>query len=142
MGLAKKINIKSDEEFCAKILESDKKIRFVGLINGKSELLASVNRKDVDSLLTPKEIGMSIHYTLERWRKAQNFGFRFGKEKFSLTEYENVTLITIPVGSMLLLISTDSQIKYDKIVDSVTSLALEIRLDNLIAKTQLLEQRV
>ena len=140
MGLAKKINIKSDEEFCAKILESDKKIRFVGLTNGKSELLASVNRKDVDSLLTPKE--MSIHYTLERWRKAQNFGFRFGKEKFSLTEYENVTLITIPVGSMLLLISTDSQIKYDKIVDSVTSLALEIRLDNLIAKTQLLEQRV
>ena len=142
MGLAKKINIKSDEEFCTKILESDKKIRFVGLTNGKSELLASVNRTDVDSLLTPKEIGMSIHYTLERWRKAQNFGFRFVKEKFSLTEYENVTLITIPVGSMLMLISTDSQIKYDKIVDTVTSLALEIRLDNLIAKTQLLEKQV
>ncbi len=142
MGLAKKIIVQSDEEFCSKILDSNKNIRFVGLVGTKSQLLAQVNRKNTDSLLTPKEIGMSIHYTLERWRKSQNFGFRFGKEKFSITSYANVTLITIPIGRMLLLVSTDPETKLDKIIETTTTLALEMKLDNLIAKTKLLEQKL
>ena len=79
-------------------------------------------QKDLDSLLTDNEIGMSIHYTLERWRKAQNFTFRLGKERLTFTEYDNVTLVTIPFKGKLLLVSTEPRIHYDPIIEKVNSI--------------------
>jgi hypothetical protein len=109
------------EQLCSDILNSDKNIRFAGFVNDKSKILHSVERKDLDSLLTENEIGMSIHYTLERWRKAQNFTFRLGKERLTLTEYDNVTLFTIPFKGKLLLVSTEPRIHYDPIIQKVNS---------------------
>jgi hypothetical protein len=109
------------EQLCLDILNSDKNIRFAGFVNDKSKILHSVQRNDLDSLLTENEIGMSIHYTLERWRKAQNFTFRLGKERLTLTEYDNVTLFTIPFKGKLLLVSTEPRIQYDPIIQKVNS---------------------
>ena len=109
------------EQLCSDILNSDKNIRFAGFVNDKSKILHSVERKDLDSLLTENEIGMSIHYTLERWRKAQNFTFRLGKERLTLTEYDHVTLFTIPFKGKLLLVSTEPRIHYDQIIQKVNS---------------------
>jgi len=109
------------EQLCSDILNSDEHIRFTGFVNDKSKMLHSVQRKDLDSLLTENEIGMSIHYTLERWRKAQNFTFRLGKERLTLTEYDNVTLFTIPFKGKLLLVSTEPRIHYDPIIQKVNS---------------------
>jgi hypothetical protein len=89
-------------------------------------MLHSVQRKDLDSLLTENEIGMSIHYTLERWRKAQNFTFRLGKERLTLTEYDNVTLFTIPFKGKLLLVSTEPRIHYDPIIQKVNSVLTDL----------------
>jgi hypothetical protein len=110
------------EQLCLDILNSDKNIRFAGFVNDKSKILHSVQRNDLDSLLTENEIGMSIHYTLERWRKAQNFTFRLGKERLTLTEYDNVTLFTIPFKGKLLLVSTEPRIDYDPIMEKVNSI--------------------
>ena len=109
------------EQLCLDILNSDKNIRFAGFVNDKSKILHSVQRNDLDSLLTENEIGMSIHYTLERWRQAQNFTFRLGKERLTLTEYDNVTLFTIPFKGKLLLVSTEPRIHYDPIIQKVNS---------------------
>ena len=110
------------ERLCSNILNSDKHIRFAGFVNDKSQILHSAQQKDLDSLLTDNEIGMSIHYTLERWRKAQNFTFRLGKERLTFTEYDNVTLITIPFKGKLLLVSTEPRIHYDPIIQKVNSI--------------------
>ena len=110
------------ERLCSNILNSDKHIRFAGFVNDKSQILHSAQQKDLDSLLTDNEIGMSIHYTLERWRKAQNFTFRLGKERLTFTEYDNVTLVTIPFKGKLLLVSTEPRISYDPIIEKVNSI--------------------
>ena len=110
------------ERLCSNILNSDKHIRFAGFVNDKSQILHSAQQKDLDSLLTDNEIGMSIHYTLERWRKAQNFTFRLGKERLTFTEYDNVTLVTIPFKGKLLLVSTEPRIHYDPIIQKVNSI--------------------
>ncbi|MBT4550803.1 MAG: hypothetical protein HOC38_03780 [Nitrosopumilus sp.] len=110
------------EQLCLDMLNSDNNVRFAGFVNDKSKILHSVQRKDLDSLLTENEIGMSIHYTLERWRKAQNFTFRLGKERLTLTEYDNVTLFTIPFKGKLLLVSTEPRIHYDPIIQKVNSI--------------------
>ena len=110
------------QRLCSNILNSDKHIRFAGFVNDKSQILHSAQQKDLDSLLTDNEIGMSIHYTLERWRKAQNFTFRLGKERLTFTEYDNVTLVTIPFKGKLLLVSTEPRIHYDPIIEKVNSI--------------------
>jgi hypothetical protein len=123
MGMAEEIVQEPNyEQLCLDVLNSNNNIRFAGFVNDKSKILHSVQRKDLDSLLTENEIGMSIHYTLERWRKAQNFTFRLGKERLTLTEYDNVTLFTIPFKGKLLLVSTEPRIHYDPIIQKVNSI--------------------
>ena len=79
-------------------------------------IVLSVKEHHVD------EFGMSVHYTLERWRKAQNFTFRLGKERLTFTEYDNVTLVTIPFKGTLLLVSTEPRINYDPIIEKINSI--------------------
>ena len=110
------------ERLCSHILNSDKHIRFAGFVNDKSQILHSAQQKDLDSLLTDNEIGMSIQYTLDRWRKAQNISFRLGKERLTFTEYDDVTLVTIPFKGKLLLVSTEPRIHYDPIIEKINSI--------------------
>jgi len=107
------------EKLCSKILNCNEHIRFAGFVNDKSQILFSAQKDNLDSLLNENEIGMSIQYTLDRWRKAQNFTFRLGKERLTFTEYDNVTLITIPFNGKLLLVSTQPRIHYDPIIEEV-----------------------
>ena len=120
MGLAKEVvTTQTYEKLCSDLLYSHESVRFVGLVNNKSDLLYSIQKKDLDPLLDDDEIRISINYSLERWRKAQNLSFRLGNEKLTLTEYENVTLISIPYNENLLLISTQPTVHYHVVVQSI-----------------------
>ena len=120
MGLAKEVvTTQTYEKLCSDLLYSHESVRFVGLVNNKSDFLYSIQKKDLDPLLDDDEIRISINYSLERWRKAQNLSFRLGNEKLTLTEYENVTLISIPYNQNLLLISTQPTVHYHDVVQSI-----------------------
>ena len=120
MGLAKEVvTTQTYEKLCSDLLYSHESVRFVGLVNNKSDLLYSIQKKDLDPLLDDDEIRISINYSLERWRKAQNLSFRLGNEKLTLTEYENVTLISIPYNENLLLISAQPTVHYHDVVQSI-----------------------
>ena len=122
MGMAEEIvTTQSYEKLCSDVLYSNESVRFVGLVNNKSDLLHSVQKKDLDPLLDDDEIKISINYSLERWRKAQNLSFRLGHEKLTLTEYEQVTLISIPYDGKLLLISTQPTIHYHEMIQAIIS---------------------
>ena len=123
MGMAEEIITEPNyEKLCSNIINSSEHIRFAGFVNDKSKILHSSERDNLDPLLSDHEIGMSIHYTLERWRKAQNFTFRLGKERLTFTEYDQVTLITIPFKGKLLLVSTEPRIHYDPIIEKINSI--------------------
>ena len=122
MGLAKEVvTTQTHEKLCSDVLFSHEFVRFVGLVYNKSDLLYSTQKPDLDPLLDEDEIRISINYSLERWRKAQNLSFRLGNEKLTLTEYENVTLISIPYQENLLLISTQPTVHYHDVVQSIIS---------------------
>ncbi len=122
MGLAKEVvTTQTHEKLCSDVLFSHESVRFVGLVNNKSDLLYSTQKPDLDPLLDEDEIRISINYSLERWRKAQNLSFRLGNEKLTLTEYEHVTLISIPYQENLLLISTQPTVHYHDVVQSIIS---------------------
>ena len=123
MGMAEEIVTEPNyQKLCSSIINSNEHVRFAGFVNDKSKILYSAQKDNLDSLLQDHEIGMSIHYTLERWRKAQNFTFRLGKERLTFTEYDHVTLVTIPFKGKLLLVSTEPRIHYDPIIEKINSI--------------------
>ncbi len=68
---------------------------------------------------------MSIHYALQKRDLYTNLAYKIGNETASITEYEKVTMISVPINSNeLFLISTEPRADYLKIVDFVRS-ALE-----------------
>ena len=122
MGMVEEIvTTQTYEKLCSDVLYSHESVRFVGLVNNKSDLLHSIQKQELDPLLDEDEIKISINYSLERWRKAQNLSFRLGNEKLTLTEYEHVTLISIPYDGKLLLISTQPTIHYHEMIQAIIS---------------------
>ncbi len=65
---------------------------------------------------------MSIHYAIQKREFYTNLVYKIGHETFSITEYEKVTMISIPINSNeLFLVSTEPRADYLKIIDHVRS---------------------
>ena len=98
----------SYDELCKSVLELDPRIRFTGVLNNDGKLLCNRYKETIDKLLNSDEIAMSFHYTLQRQENVSNLAYKIGNEKSSVTEYEKVTLISIPLNEKeLFLVSTE-----------------------------------
>ena len=110
------------EELSKQILNLDSQIRFAGVANIKGELIAGGPKENVDQILEGDQVNMSIHYAFQKRELYTNLAYKIGHEKSSITEYEKVTLISIPINSNeLVLISTEPRADYLKIIDFVHS---------------------
>ncbi|WP_428324474.1 DUF6659 family protein [Nitrosopumilus sp.] len=110
------------DELTKKILALDPQVRFAGVANNKGELVAGGQKDDVEKLLAEDDVKMSIHYALQKRDLYTNLAYRIGNETSSITEYEKVTMITVPISSSeLFLISTEPRADYLKIIDAVRS---------------------
>lgn len=113
---------KNYDELTQKILDLDPQVRFAGVANNKGELVAGGQKDDVEKLLTEDDVKMSIHYALQKRDLYTNLAYRIGNETSSITEYEKVTMITVPISSSeLFLVSTEPRVDYLKIIDAVHS---------------------
>ena len=113
--------IKNDE-LCKQVFDLDPQVRFAGIANSKGVLVAGGQRDNVGSLLTDDDLKMSIHYALQKRDLYTNLVYKLGYERSSITEYDVVTLISIPINSNeLFLISTEPRADYLKIIDYVRS---------------------
>ena len=109
-------------ELTQKILDLDPQVRFAGVANNKGELVAGGQKDDVEKLLAEDDVKMSIHYALQKRDLYTNLAYKIGHETSSITEYEKVTMITVPINSSeLFLISTEPRADYLKIIDAVRS---------------------
>ena len=109
-------------ELSKQVLDLDDKVRFAGVANSKGEMVAGGQKDDVEKLLDGENVKMSIHYALQKRDLYTNLAYKIGAEKSSITEYERVTMISIPINSNeLFLISTEPRADYLKIIDFVHS---------------------
>lgn len=109
------------EKLCNDVIDLDSKIRFTGILNSRGDLEIQKNRND-DALLTGDEVKMSVHYTYKRWTQLQNLEYKLGKEISSITEYENVIMISIVLEKNLFLLSTEPDADYAKITADVKTI--------------------
>ena len=110
------------DELSKQVLDIDPKIRFAGVANSKGEMVAGGQKEDVEKLLDGDNVKMSIHYALQKRDLYTNLAYKIGKEQSSITEYELVTMISIPINSSdLFMVSTEPRADYLKIIDFIHS---------------------
>jgi hypothetical protein len=108
------------DEICNTLLKINNAIRFVGVLGRNGDLVAGGHNTSVEQLLTSDEVKMSLHYAAKRWETRRNMSHRVGNAKYSITEYDKVKQISIPLSDTeLLLISTDTKIDFKEILESV-----------------------
>jgi len=99
------------DKLSKQVLDLDSQVRFAGVANSKGEMIAG-GHKD--------EANMSIHYALQKRDLYTNLAYKIGFEKSSITEYELVTMISIPINSNeIFLISTEPRTDYLKIINFI-----------------------
>ena len=111
------------DELSKQVFDLDPHVRFAGVANSKGELVAGGHRGSIEKLLVDNEMSMSIHYALQKRDLYTNLAYKIGNERSSITEYDKVTLINIPLNSQdLFLISTEPRADYLKIIDYIRSI--------------------
>ena len=117
------------DELSKHVLALDPQVRFAGVANSKGVIVAGGQKENVERLLSDDDVKMSIHYALQKRDLYTNLAYRIGHERSSITEYEKVTMMSIPINSNeLFLISTEPRADYLKIIDYVHS-ALDSQKD-------------
>lgn len=120
--MAKKFQI-DYEMFCKEVMSINYKIRFAALLDKKGKRIAGGYRENISSYLSPHEVNMSLYYAHQRWENRGKLSNRIGDARYSLTEYEKVKQITIPIGKrFLLLISTEINANHLKIMEKISML--------------------
>ena len=110
------------DEISKQILDLDPKVRFAGVANSKGEMIAGGQKENVEKILDGENVKMSIHYALQKRDLYTNLAYKIGSELSSITEYEKVTMISIPINSNdLFMVSTEPRAEYLKIIDFIHS---------------------
>jgi len=110
------------DEISKQILDLDPKVRFAGVANSKGEMIAGGQKENVEKILDGENVKMSIHYALQKRDLYTNLAYKIGSELSSITEYEKVTMISIPINSNdLFMVSTEPRADYLKIIDFIHS---------------------
>ncbi len=107
------------KKLCSDFLNSNKKIRFAGVLNSKGILVAQKSRDDSTSLLSDNELKMLVYYTSDRWNRLQNLQHKLGKVKETITKFENANTIILFLDKNLFLVSTDPNSNNSKITSNL-----------------------
>jgi hypothetical protein len=111
------------EQLCKDILNLDLKVRYAGVCDDTGEVKYGGQREGVKNLLSPEETKRSNVQALARWGLRNALAPKVGKGKYSMTEYEKLKRITVPLQlDHLLLVTTEIDADHSKVIDSVLKL--------------------
>jgi hypothetical protein len=97
------------EDLCERVLTLDHNIRFVGIINNKGEVISGGFQEGVEPLLSGSDEQEMYVQSLSNMVLHQNFSHKLGTVKYSITEHQNIVLMTFPLGDRILCLSTSSE---------------------------------
>jgi hypothetical protein len=104
---------------CDRIIKIDRKIRFVGIVNNKGEVIEGGFQQGIEPLLNETEEQQMYVQSLSNLTTLESYNDRLGKVRYSLTEHEKVTLMTFPLDNGILCLSLTPRANINKIRDKV-----------------------
>ena len=119
-----------NREKCIRILAVSPKIRYAGKMNLFGRTLAGQLRKGVVPLFKPEEARNEnfIEATRNQLRKA--FESSIGTTKFTLTENENVNILTLPNTDSFYYVTLDKDTKPEEIYQIIASIRALVIQEN------------
>jgi len=88
---------------------SNKKVRFSAICNLEGEILFQKRREDIKSLFSLEETKEQLHKTIDSWKARTEVKDKIGKPVYSVTSYEKIKRMTIPIDDDgLLFLSMDN----------------------------------
>jgi hypothetical protein len=101
------------------IIKLDRRIRFVGIVNNRGEVIEGGFKKGVEPLLDGTDEQQMYIHSLSNLTTLEAYGRRLGRVRYSLTEHEKVTLMSFPIGDGILCISATPNADMNKIREKV-----------------------
>ena len=104
-------------KFLDSILKFDKKIRFVAIYNGS---LKAKFRNQIQNQFKEKEIKYSLSGALKLHSFSNNMKFNLKEPKFTMTHYDKINQITIPIDKEgVILLTTEMNVDIHKLVNRI-----------------------
>ncbi len=107
---------------CDRVMKLDRNIRFVGIVSNKGEVVEGGFRQGVQPLLNGSLEQQMYVQSLANVISLREFSDRLGTFHYSLTEHDNVTLITFPLDEGILCVSASPRADALKIRDRVLAI--------------------
>lgn len=126
MAPVKQINLL---DLAEKIIDLDKKIRFVGIINSKGNILEGIMKKGKTSLESQKEEQHFCQQVVQRRKMRKEFDKTLGKVRYVHVEREKVTQMVVYAKKYTIFVTVEPELSVTKkvrIVNSVKKLTLQI----------------
>lgn len=119
------------KSFLEVLMISNKKIRFAAMCNLEGELLFQKRRDDIKQVFSLEETKEQLNRTIESWKSRAEIKDKIGRPLYSVTSYEKIKRMTIPIDEEhLLFISMDNNVDevemFKKIDTKTISSLLEI----------------
>lgn len=109
------------DDFCARILTLDDRIRFAGIANDEGNLVGHARRKGLVPLLNSKETKMMLLQSVIRMGTRTTIENKMGETMYAFAMYKKVKRATIPIRKAskithILLVSFDVEADHDSII--------------------------
>ncbi|MHA7734531.1 hypothetical protein [Nitrosopumilus sp. S6] len=97
------------KKFLDVLMVSNKNVRFSAICSLDGELLFQKRRDDIRKLFSLEETKEQLSRTIESWKSRAEIKDKVGKPLYSVTSYEKIKRMTIPIDDEhLLFISMDN----------------------------------
>ena len=108
-----------EPSLCNRIINLDRSIRFVGIVNNRGEVIEGGFKQGIEPLLNGTDEQQMYVHSLSNLTVLQSYADRLGRVRYSLTEHDKVTLLTFPLGDAILCLSAKPKADINKIRNKV-----------------------
>ena len=108
-----------------RIIKLDRDIRFVGIVNNRGEVIEGGFKQGVEPLLNGIDEQQMYVHSLSNLTMLQSYSQSLGGVRYSLTEHEKVTLLSLPLGDRVLCISATPKANMNMIRERVMKVLKE-----------------
>ncbi|HYA84832.1 MAG TPA: hypothetical protein VEH06_15495 [Candidatus Bathyarchaeia archaeon] len=107
------------------IMYLDPNIRMVTICSHNGIIMYSQHREGVKNLLSPEESNKSLGLAINSWKVRSELAGKIGKGKYTLTEYEKIKRITMPLGDKYLLcVTTEVEADHSSLICGLTKISV------------------
>jgi hypothetical protein len=115
----------------SKYILSFPEIRFVGVINNMGQLVAGDYKKGIVPIAEIAQYKMCMEHALELFMK-KDLDDTLGSLDYIVSRRKNVAIITVPVRDYLVLISAESGVKVEPIIDEIIQSLKDMPQENKV----------